>query len=228
MAELTVTAFLTLDGIMQAPGAPKEDTAGAFRHGGWMVPYVDASTHSIMAEIFSRADAFLLGRVTYEIFAAHWPGVSDPQNPIATQLNSLPKHVVSHTPRWVSASWPNTFLVKDIHKEVYDLKSRYARELQIHGSADLIHTLLHLGVIDEFRLLISPVFLGTGKRLFKGAGAFAMTLKEARTTSTGVIYCAYRPSGTLKSGSVPWEEVVGSATPGMPRAWAWFCDRHRR
>ncbi len=200
MAELTVTTFVSVDGVMQAPGGPKEDTTGDFRYGGWVFPHAGADMGAIMVEIFSKADAFLLGRGTYDLFAAHWPRVTDPHDPIAGKLNALPKHVVSRTRQ--SFEWRNTSLVRDVVEEIAGLKKRYRGELQVHGSAGLLQTLIQRDLIDEYRLLTFPLILGSGKRLFGPAAApGALTLKESRTTPAGIVYCAYRRSGPVKTGS---------------------------
>lgn len=200
MAELTLTTFLTLDGVMQAPGGPGEDTSGNFPHGGWLVPHADADMGKTMVEIFSKADAFLLGRTTYDIFSAHWPRVTDTNDPIASKLNSLPKFVASRTQS--AFSWNGSAPVRDVAKEVIDLKKRFSRELQVHGSCGLAQTLIENDLIDEYRLLTFPVVLGTGKRLF-GAGAVPATLAlvSSSTTSKGAIVSVYRRAGSLETGS---------------------------
>ena len=204
MAELTITTFLSLDGVMQAPGAPKEDPSGNFPYGGWLVPHADADMMKFMTDIFTKADAFLLGRTTYDIFAAHWPRVTDPADPIASKLNSLPKYVASRSRS--TFPWHNTTGVRDVEKTVVELKQRYAREVQVHGSAGLAQTLIEKDLVDEYRLLTFPVVLGTGKRLF-GSGAVPRTLKLVRSsiTSTGVIISVYRDAGALKTGSFALE-----------------------
>jgi dihydrofolate reductase len=201
MARLTVTAFITLDGVMQAPGGPTEDDSGAFSFGGWVFPYADEDMGRTMAEWFAMADAFLLGRRTYEIFAAHWPRVSDPQDPIARALNSLPKHVVSTT--LTKTEWANSQLVQgDVVSAIRALKKAPGRELQVHGSCELVQTLLKHSLVDELRLLTFPVVLGTGKRLFgPGTAPSAMGLTGARRTSTGVVVQTYQPAGAVKLGS---------------------------
>jgi len=168
MAELTLTTFLTLDGVMQAPGGPTEDPSGGFPHGGWLVPHFDTDAETTMIEIFAKVDAFLLGRTTYDIFSAYWPKVTDPGDPIAGKLNLLPKFVASRTR--TTFSWSGSSHIRDVVKEVPDLKKRFAREVQVHGSCGLAQTLIENDLIDEYRLLTFPVILGTGKRLF-GAGA---------------------------------------------------------
>ena len=200
MAELTMTTFLSLDGVMQAPGGPGEDESGNFSYGGWVFPHFDEDGGKTMIEIFSKADAFLLGRGTYDIFAAYWPRVTDPNDPIASRLNSLPKYVASRTRS--TFAWHNTTLVRDVVKETIELKKRFAREVQVHGSCGLAQTLIANDLVDEYRILTFPVMLGTGKRLF-GSGTVPRTLRLVRssTTSTGVIVAVYRPAGSLKTGS---------------------------
>lgn len=200
MGKLTMTTFVTLDGVMQAPGGPPEDTSGGFSHGGWLVPLADPDMGQFMASVFDRADAFLLGRGTYQIFAGHWPRVTDPADPIATRLNQLPKHVASKT--LDKFEWNNSSLVRDVVGGVAELKRRYARELQVHGSAGLAQTLTQHDLVDEYNLLTFPVVLGTGKRLF-GAGAVpsALELASTRTTSRGVVISTYRRAGKPTYGS---------------------------
>jgi dihydrofolate reductase len=200
MAELTLTTFLTLDGVMQAPGGPSEDESGNFSHGGWLVPHADADMEKIMVEIFSKADAFLLGRTTYDIFSAYWPRVTDPNDLIASKLNSLPKFVASRTQ--TTFSWSGTSHVRDVTKLVVDLKKRFSREVQVHGSCGLAQTLIENDLIDEYRFLTFPVILGTGKRLFGiGAVPTTLTLVSSNATSKGVIVSVYRRAGSLKTGS---------------------------
>lgn len=200
MAALTLTTFLTLDGVMQAPGGPGEDESGGFPHGGWVFPHIDPVFGETMTGIFANADAFLLGRGTYDIFAGHWPRVTDPNDPVATALNSLPKHVASRTRS--RFDWNASLHVADVVAEVPALKARYARELQVHGSWGLCQTLIEHDLVDEYRLLVFPVVLGTGKRLF-GSGAVPATLSlvNSKTTSTGTVISVYRRSGALKTGS---------------------------
>jgi dihydrofolate reductase len=200
MSKLTMTTFVTLDGVMQAPGAPTEDTSGAFKHGGWLVPYADDEMGKFMSSVFDRADAFLLGGYTYRIFASYWPRVTDPNDPIASRLNQLPKHVVSKTLDKVE--WNNSTLVRDVVGEVAQIKSRYARELQVHGSAGLAQTLILHDLVDVYNLLVYPVVLGSGKRLFgSGAGPAALKLTSTRTTSTGVVIATYERAGRPTYGS---------------------------
>lgn len=204
MAELTMTTFLSLDGVMQAPGGPQEDVSGDFPYGGWLVPHADTDMGKIIDEIFSKAEAFLLGRTTYDIFAAYWPRITDPADPVAAKLNALPKFVASRTRS--SFAWNNTTLVRDVVNEVGGLKQRFSREVQVHGSCGLAQTLIENDLVDEYRLLTFPVILGAGKRLF-GSGAVPRTLKlvSTSTTGTGAAFSVYRPAGGLKTGSFALE-----------------------
>ena len=198
---LTLHTFLTLDGVMQAPGGPDEDTDGGFTHGGWSFPYGDQDFGAAMTGWFADASAFLLGRRTYQIFAGHWPRVTDPGDPIAGKLNALPKYVASTT--LTSADWHNSRLLgSDVVAEVAKLKEPPGGELQVHGSGALAHTLIEHDLIDEYRLLYFPVHLGSGKKLFRdGARPAALQLTGATTTSTGVVMATYQPAGPVRPGS---------------------------
>lgn len=199
---LTLTMFQTLDGVVQAPGGPDEDMDGGFTHGGWLVPYFDDDMGAAMDGFFADADAFLLGRRTYEIFAASWPKVTDPDDPIASKLNGLPKHVASRTLKEVS--WEgSTLLEGDVATAVAELKRNPGRELQVHGSGNLAQTLVQHGLVDEYRLLTFPVVLGTGKRLFEGgARPTALEVVSRSTTRTGVAIDVLRPAGDPEYGAV--------------------------
>ncbi|MCT2594630.1 dihydrofolate reductase family protein [Streptomyces sp. N2-109] len=195
MAKVTLQTFLSLDGVMQGPGGPDEDRTGGFDKGGWVVPYVDEEMGRCIDEWFAAADGFLLGRRTYEIFAAYWPRVTDEQNLVASRLNSLPKYVASTTLEQLD--WHNsTLLGRKAAEEVAELKARPGRELQIHGSGMLAQSLMAAGLIDEYRLFTYPVVLGEGKRLFaEGAVPTALKLADSRTTSSGVAIHTYQPAG---------------------------------
>jgi dihydrofolate reductase len=202
---LTLTTFLSLDGVMQAPGAPDEDPSGGFKQGGWLVPYYDADMGRIVDDAFAAAEAFLLGRKTYEIFAAYWPKVTDQDNPVASALNRLPKYVASRTLEKVE--WHNSTLLRGaLAKEVAELKRRH-NEIQVHGSGDLAQTLLSEDLVDEYQLWFYPVILGSGKRLFdSGAVPSALALVDSKTTSTGVVRNTYRRAGTPSYGSFALED----------------------
>ena len=204
---LTLHTFLTLDGVMQAPGGPDEDTSGGFRHGGWSAPYGDQDFGVAMTGWFGQVDAFLLGRKTYQIFAGHWPKVTDPGDPIASKLNTLPKYVASATLE--DLSWTNSSLLGgDVAAEVARLKERPGGELQVHGSGQLAQTLIEAGLVDEYRLLIFPVHLGSGSKLFRdGAPAAALRLTSSSATSTGVIIATYVPDGPARYGSYALEDA---------------------
>jgi dihydrofolate reductase len=199
--QLTLHAFVTLDGVVQAPGGPDEDREGGFVHGGWSFPYGDEDFGRTMAGWFEHADAFLLGRTTYEIFAGHWPRVTDPADPIASKLNALPKYVASTTLEKVD--WNNsTLLGDDVPAAVAKLKEQPGDELQVHGSGGLAQTLIAHDLIDEYRLLVFPVHLGEGKKLFRdGAPPAALNLIDATTASTGVLIARYEPAGAVRHGS---------------------------
>ena len=203
---LTLTMFLTLDGVLQAPGGPEEDQEGAFPYGGWSFPYADEEFGAAVADWFGHADAFLLGRKTYEIFAGYWPKVTDPDNPIASKLNALPKYVASRTLK--SADWHNSTVLDDVVAGVTKLKEQPGKDLQVHGSGALAHTLIEHDLIDEYRLLTYPVHLGVGKKLFRdGARAAALELMSSTTSSTGVVMSTYRPAGAVQLGSFVDEEA---------------------
>ncbi|MGW8763855.1 dihydrofolate reductase family protein [Streptomyces sp. NPDC055815] len=201
MATLSLTQFITLDGVIQGPGGPEEDRSGGFEHGGWSVPFGDDVIMRHITEIFARPTAFLLGRHTYEIFAGYWPKQTDPADPIASKLNALPKYVATTT--LDSADWAGTTLLKgDVVEEVAALKDRLDGEIQMHGSAGLARTLLDHDLIDTLHLHIYPVVLGTGRRLFTdGVRPTAFRLTDARTTGTGVALHTYDLAGRPTYGS---------------------------
>ncbi len=204
MAKLTLTAFVTLDGVMQAPGGPREDRSGAFLHGGWVMPLADEQFGRFMVEVFSRAGAFLLGRGTYQIFAGHWPRITDPADPIAGPLNRLPKYVASRTLDRVD--WRGSVLVRDVRGEVARLKRADGPEVQVHGSPGLAQTLLEYELVDELHLLQFPLVLGGGKRLF-GTGTIPTAFQHVSTVTTGkgVLISTFRPAGRPAYGSAELE-----------------------
>jgi dihydrofolate reductase len=202
---LTVTTFVSVDGVGQGPGGPDEDRRGGFSRGGWAMPHFDEATGAYMVEVFGQVDAFLLGRRTYDIFASAWPKSTDPNDPIAKALNTLPKYVASTTltdPEW----GPTTVLGADVAAAVAELKSRPGRELQVHGSLALVRTLFEHGLVDEHRLLIFPVIVGEGDRLFPHHGLdTGLSLASTRTTDSGVAIHVYRPTGRPEYGTAEIE-----------------------
>jgi dihydrofolate reductase len=211
MRKLVVGTFLTLDGVMQGPGGPDEDRDGGFAHGGWSVKYWDDMMGKLIVEQTLRPDALLLGRKTYEIFASHWPRVTDPNDPLASKLNSMRKYVASRTLRKVE--WHNsTLLPGDAATAVARLKEQPGGEIGVTGSSNLIQTLLKHGLIDEFRLWVFPVMVGSGKRLF-GDGTIpgAFRLADTTTSSTGVVIHRYERAGNLQVGSFEVDERGSTA-----------------
>jgi dihydrofolate reductase len=198
MRELIVNTFLTLDGVMQAPGGPEEDPSGGFEHGGWSFGYWDEQMQGAMGESMSKPFDLVLGRKTYEIFAAHWPYSDDPG---AEPLNRATKHVASTT--LTELEWQDSKLIEgEVPDGVRALKEGDGPELQVHGSADLIQTLLEHGLIDEFRLWTFPLVLGKGKRLFDGGAVPAgLEVVSSQTSTTGVILATYRSGAEIKYGS---------------------------
>ncbi len=196
MGKVVVGTFVTVDGVMQAPGGPEEDRAGGFEHGGWLVPFFDDAMGQLIDEWTGAADALLLGRKTYEIFAAHWPRMPA-DDPTAAKLNSVPKYVASRT--LDSVEWQNsTLLHGDVAQAVAELKERVEGEIQVTGSGDLIQTLLTADLVDEYRLWVFPVLLGTGKRLFGGTIPRALRLADTRTFATGVAVQHLRAGGRAR------------------------------
>ncbi len=215
MRNLVVGTFVTLDGVMQAPGGPNEDRDGGFQHGGWLVPYFDEKFGEIMTEWTKRADAFLLGRKTYEMFAGSWPKSTDPTDEIATALNIRPKFVASRTLDKVN--WNNSSLLKgDVAKEVAKLKAQEGGEIQVHGSGNLLQTLLKHDLIDTLRIWQFPVVLGTGKRLFgEGTVPRSFRLVDTQLNTTGAVLHVYERVGSLKYGEVEvgQETVIFDSEP---------------
>jgi len=208
MRKLVVGTFLTLDGVMQAPGGPDEDRDGGFRHGGWLVPYFDEKFGEIMTEWTARAGAFLLGRRTYEIFAGSWPKSTDPADAIATVLNTRPKFVASRT--LDRLAWNNSHLLEgDVAEAVANLKAQEGGEMQVHGSGNLLQTLLAHDLVDTLRIWLFPVVLGSGKRLFgEGTIPRRFRLVDTQQSTTGAVLHVYERAGDLTYG----EMEVGQET----------------
>jgi dihydrofolate reductase len=200
--KLTLTTFLTLDGVMQGPGGPDEDRSGGFDLGGWLPAHFDDAVGAYMDDIFRHVDAFLLGRRTYDIFAAWWPQVTDAEDPIATSLNRLPKYVA--TTRSDELTWSGAQrLDGDLTAAVTELKDRPGRELQVHGSGALAQSLMRDGLIDTYRLLIFPVVLGRGRRLFaEGVPPAGVRLVNSQTSGSGVTMLTYEAAGAPVFGTV--------------------------
>jgi dihydrofolate reductase len=203
MRELVVNAFITLDGVMQAPGGPEEDPTGGFEFGGWSVPHWDDAMAEASAEQFRTPFDVVLGRKTYEIFAAHWPYA---EGEIADTLNAARKYVASNT--LTSADWHNSVVLSgDVPAQVRELKEQDGPELRVIGSANLIQTLNANDLVDEYGLWISPVIVGKGKRIFGDDLAPAtLELVESKTSTTGVLLNRYRKAGPVETGSFAFEE----------------------
>jgi len=197
MRKIIVLSFITLDGVMQAPGGPEEDPTSGFRYGGWTVPYFDEFLGQAMGQQISKPFDLLLGRKTFEIFASYWPQHED-QWP---GINTVTKYVVSNT--LTKHEWSNSvFLKGNVADEIKKLKQQEGPDLQVHGSSNLIQTLLADDLVDEFWLKIFPVTLGMGKRLFdKGTIPAAYTLVESKASPSGVIIASFKRAGGVKTGS---------------------------
>ena len=203
MRKVIVSTFLTLDGVMQAPGGNDEDRSEGFQHGGWQMPYIDEVAGSAVDEGMTSSDGLLLGRKTYEIFAGYWPHQPD-NAPFAAQMNGFAKFVVSTTLE-EPLEWANSTLISgDIAEEVTKLKQQPGKNLQVIGSGNLAQSLMKLELVDEFQLMIHPIVVGSGKRLF-GEGNVPKTLRlvDSKTTGTGVLIVTYRPAGKTAEGSAP-------------------------
>jgi dihydrofolate reductase len=203
MRKLIVNTFSTLDGVMQSPGGPEEDTSGGFGHGGWSVTQWDDVMSEAMGEFMGKPADLLLGRRTYEIFAAHWPHSTDPG---ADALNSATKYVASTT--LDSVDWENSQLLEgDVPSAIRALKEQDGPELQVHGSAGLIQTLLTHDLVDELNIWIYPLVLGEGKRLFgEGTVPANFELRDSTVSTTGVIITTYARAGEVPTGSFALDE----------------------
>ncbi len=200
MRKVVAAAFVSLDGVMQAPGGPPEDPTGGFTHGGWTVNYWDEPMGAFMGDIFSGPFALLLGRKTYEIFAAHWPYVGA-DDPIGGLFNTVTKYVATSSSE--PLTWTNSVALRgDVASEIAKLKQENGPTLLTQGSSGLLQTLLAHDLIDEFRLLTFPLVLGPGKRLFgNGAKPAALNLTTTAVSTTGVIMSVYQRAGEIKIGS---------------------------
>lgn len=200
MRKIIVLSFVSLDGVMQAPGGPEEDTSGGFKYGGWTVPYSDEFSGKIMLEQMSMPFDLLLGRKTYDIFASYWPK-QDPTHPVAAPFNKATKYVVSgSSPK---LNWEKSVLIDgDVVAKIKELKAQDGPLLQVHGSGNLIQTLLKNDLVDELWLKTYPATLGPGKRLFaEGTTPAAFELVESKTTPKGIIFASYKRAGEVKTGS---------------------------
>jgi dihydrofolate reductase len=199
--KLTTNTNVTVDGVMQGLGGPEEDPTGGFQRGGWALPYSDSETMALIGQVYQRADAFLFGRRTFEIFAGSWGSMEDMKaQPIGKALNARPKYVASTTltePRWADT----TVLSGDIAAAVRELKAKPGGELQVVGSLSLVRLLLDNDLVDEITLLTFPVLVGQGRRLFPDSGLdIALELVESRATAKGVIFQVYRTAGRPQYG----------------------------
>src|ERR671935_773424 len=199
MRKLIVSTFVTLDGVMQAPGGPEEDTSGGFAYGGWSVNYWDDMMGEVMNEATSKPFAMVLGRTTYDIMAAYWP--TAPEETGAKVFNEATKYVASRGRP--AMTWANSVLIEgDAAEGLAKLKQEDGPELQVHGSANLIQSLIRAGIVDEFRLWVFPVVIGSGKRLFAdGAIPSALKLVDSKVSATGVVIGTYEPAGEIVTGS---------------------------
>jgi dihydrofolate reductase len=217
MRQLTVNAFVTLDGVMQAPGGPNEDPSGGFAHGGWSVNYWDDVMNEVMGAALGEPFDLLLGRRTYEIFAAHWPNVSEVraerggdasavEDPAGAALNEATKYVASRT--LDKLEWQNSVLLEgDLTDAVAGVKAQDGPDIQIHGSANLIQSLLPHNLIDQFRVWTFPLMVGPGKRLFDGGTVpTGLRLVDSKTSTTGVVIATYEPAGVISYGNFDFEE----------------------
>jgi dihydrofolate reductase len=211
--KLTVSTFLSLDGVMQGPGGVEEDRSGGFDRGGWLVPHADADMGRIVSGWLVGADAILLGRTTYEMMRAYWTQVTDPDDVVATQLNNRPKYVVSTT--LADASWHNSTVIgSDVLNAVARLKAQPGRDLQVHGSCRLARSLHDHGLVDEYRLIVFPVVVGAGKRLFPdGCVPLSVSLVDTQVTSAGAVALTFRPTAARAAGEYAVVDGKGIARP---------------
>ncbi len=210
--KLTVQTFLTLDGVMQAPGGPEEDPSDAFVHGGWQAPFADPAIGEFVTELNSHASAFLFGRRTFDIFRGHWPDQTEPDDQIAATINTLPKHVVSASLAETDVTWRGEhadtahLVTGDVVAAVQALKDEPGDELQIWGSGQLLETLLQHELVDRFRLMTFPLVLGSGRRLFNGGTSPAtMCPVDVTVTELGIVIGTYEPAGPVRHAQMQQE-----------------------
>jgi dihydrofolate reductase len=199
--KLTATMMLTVDGVYQGPGGPDEDRRGGFARGGWTAAHADEEGWRFVTSMFERADALLLGRRTWEIWEPYWPH-HDKGDPVSHGINVLPKYVPSTT--LTDPTWQNTYVIDgDVETAVRELKAKPGRELQVHGSGELLRWLLERDLVDELNLRLYPVVVGDGLRLFRERGqTHDLTLVESRSVPSGVMLLTYRPAGRATFGTV--------------------------
>ncbi len=213
---LTLTQFVSLDGVTQGPGAPDEDPSGGFTRGGWFVPFLDHVFLDQAATWLQAADALLFGRRTYAAFARDWPRITDPADPFTHLMNTLPKYVA--TTRGVTTDWgPVTVLGENVVEAVTDLKQRPGRELQIHGSSVLARSLMSAGLLDELRMVVAPVVVGQGRRLFAdGSAALGFRPVRNETTPAGLTIQVFEHAERPEPATYAGVSAVGEG--GRPRA----------
>ena len=205
MRKVVVGAFLSLDGVMQSPGGPHEDPVRGFRHGGWIVPYFDETMGNSVSEMFAKPFDLLLGRKTYEIFAAHWPYVGA-DDPIGSRFDRITKYVATRNPNW-KPDWQNSqTLGTDAAAAIRRLRSEEGPDLLTQGSSDFLQTLFKNDLVDEINISIFPVVLGSGKKLFgDGAPPAALKLVSSKLSASGVIVSKYLRGGQVVTGSFQLE-----------------------
>ncbi|MEO3774007.1 dihydrofolate reductase family protein [Micromonospora sp. B9E7] len=214
---LSVNVFVSLDGVMQGPGAPDEDRSEGFDRGGWLVPHASPHTNEVVEGWFREADAFLFGRTSYGLLGGYWPKVTAPDDLIASKLNTLPKYVVSRTMTDEEAAWsPTTVLRTEVVDNVRRLKEQPGKELQVHGSWKLVQALHRAGLVDLYRLLQYPVVVGTGKRLFPDGSTpatFATPEGSSHVLPGGVVSLTLTPTtlGRISAGAYTVDEGRSTA-----------------
>ena len=201
MRKIITTTFVTLDGVMQAPGGPEEDKADGFQYGGWQYGYGDGVQSEFISGLMGRPFELLLGRKTYDIFAAYWPTAKS-ENEVAVPFNATKKYVVSHTPK--ELSWQNSFLVTgDVVAELKKLKAMDAPDLHVWGSGNLIQTLLNNDLVDQMHILTYPLVIGSGKRLFEhGVKPREFKMTDSKISQKGVVIATYEPAGMFVMGTI--------------------------